>query len=80
MQHYPITLIGDPEHATKQAEAVRRLTRKKAFTLEARLGTKRIKRQFTTRKEAIAAMQVLVSQHPAWTAKDFATVTQNPES
>ena len=40
MEHFPITLIGDPEHKAKQAEAVRRLTRQQPVATQPMNATK----------------------------------------
>ncbi len=48
------------------------------FTLEARLGRKRVKRGFPTLEAAREASAAMVRNHREWGPKDFATVTANP--
>jgi len=48
----------------------------KPYTLEARLGTKRIKRRFSNIEEARAFAEQLKARHILWSEKDFLVITK----
>ena len=50
----------------------------KTFILQARLGKRRVNRQFASFAAARAEAQELARQFPEWGSRDFITITQKP--